>query len=328
MFCTPLVSIIIPAYNAEKTLADTLHSICQSSLRELEVLLIDDGSTDGTAALADSLAAEDERIRVQHRPNGGRSAARNAGLESATGRYIAFADADDTITPDYLQNLVQTADAHGADIVVSGFTYLRCDGRRELHPACGQLTDAEITPASLSRLPKASWTHLYRSELVKQAEARFPIGLPFGEDTCFNYLVYPYCKKLILSPECGYLYLQAEETEERVFSQRHADSLADAAAQLCDTYARQRLLPARRGLLLHFAAHALARTLARCPMADIQHPTDTLRAALHRAGIGAADLGTLPRQHRSMVRRLLRGGTGMTPVRLLKHRWRMLRHKI
>ena len=327
MSCPPLVSIIIPAYNAESTLADTLHSICQSTLRELEVLLIDDGSTDGTAALADSLAADDERIRVLHIPNRGRSSARNEGLALVKGRYIAFADADDTITPDYLQNLVQTADTHGADIVVSGFTYLRCDGRREPHPVCSHLAKEDITPASLSRLPKASWTHLFRSETVQRAGARFPIGLPFGEDTCFNYLVYPYCKKLILTPECGYLYLQAEETEDRIFSQRHADSLADAAALLCDTYAAKKLLPTHNTLLLHFCAHALTRTLARCPLRDLSHPVDTLRAAMQRNGIGEAELRPLPPKARTMLRRLLRGGTGITPLRLLQRKWRDLRRR-
>lgn len=324
---SPLLSIIIPAYNAEATLDACLRSICASTLRDWEVLLIDDGSADGTAALADAWAQKEKRISVLHRPNGGRSAARNDGLERAQGRYTAFIDADDTVTPDYLQHLTDTAETHGADIVVCGFTYLLTDGRREEHPACAVTELKEATPELFSTLPKGVCTHFYRSAAIRAAAARFPLGIPFGEDTCFHYLVYPYCRRVVLSPECGYLYLQAEETGERVFARRHADSLADAAALLVDAYAARGLLPEHSATAVHFAAHALARILARCPLADIPHPTDTLRAALTRAGIRPDNLPPLPAKHRALLQRLLRGGTGLTLRLRVKHLLRTLTHR-
>lgn len=103
----PLITVIVPVYNILAYLPRCVRSITAQTYRNLEILLVDDGSTDGTGVLCDQLAAEDERIRVFHKENGGSSSARNLGLEHARGEYIGFVDSDDYISPDMYEKLWQ-----------------------------------------------------------------------------------------------------------------------------------------------------------------------------------------------------------------------------
>lgn len=115
----PLISIIIPIYNIEEYLPRCVHSVMAQTYSHLEILLVDDGSTDGTAALCDALAAEDSRIRVFHKENGGSSSARNLGIAQAKGEYLGFVDSDDYIAPDMYERLyhgIATYDAKAAQI--------------------------------------------------------------------------------------------------------------------------------------------------------------------------------------------------------------------
>ena len=118
-----LVSVIIPVYNTEKYLEKCVRSIMEQTYRKLEILLIDDGSTDGSGALCDKLACRDERIKVVHKVNGGAAAVRNLGIELATGEYILFLDSDDWLELDAVRVLVAHANQSKADIV--RFNYVR-----------------------------------------------------------------------------------------------------------------------------------------------------------------------------------------------------------
>ncbi|MGN0557410.1 MAG: glycosyltransferase family 2 protein, partial [Acutalibacteraceae bacterium] len=111
------VSVIIPVYNAEKYLAECLESVQNQTYHPLQIILIEDGSSDQSGKICDEYAAKDERIEVYHQPNSGVSAARNKGLMSARGGWIAFIDADDRVAPDYIERLIGEAEKSGADIV-------------------------------------------------------------------------------------------------------------------------------------------------------------------------------------------------------------------
>ncbi len=113
-----LVSVIVPVYNAAAYLASTVASICAQSYRKLEILLIDDGSTDGSPQICREWAAEDSRIRVLNHDNCGASMTRNRGIEEATGDYIMFVDSDDLVVPTCVEQLLQAAFASDADLVV------------------------------------------------------------------------------------------------------------------------------------------------------------------------------------------------------------------
>ena len=114
------VSVIIPAYNAEKTIIRCLKSVCEQKLSNIEILVVDDGSEDSTASIVKNLAEKDSRIRYIYKDNGGVSSARNKGLECAKGKYISFVDSDDYVLPDIYISMIDFM-KHGADLVISGF---------------------------------------------------------------------------------------------------------------------------------------------------------------------------------------------------------------
>ena len=104
-YMKPLISVIVPVYNIIEYLPRCVHSITSQTYENLELLLVDDGSTDGTGELCDRLAAEDGRIRVFHKENGGSSSARNLGISQAKGEYLGFVDSDDYVEPDMYERL-------------------------------------------------------------------------------------------------------------------------------------------------------------------------------------------------------------------------------
>ncbi|NMN00019.1 Glycosyltransferase [Bifidobacterium sp. DSM 109958] len=117
----PVVSVILPVYGVERYLDEAVASVTAQTYRNIEIILVDDGSKDRCPAMCDAWAAKDDRIRVIHRPNGGLSAARNTGLAAATGDFVYFMDSDDVIEPDLVQACVDTAVEYGADLVMFQF---------------------------------------------------------------------------------------------------------------------------------------------------------------------------------------------------------------
>ena len=115
-----LISVIVPVYNIEEYLPRCVKSIVNQSYKNLEILLVDDGSTDGTGVLCDSLAETDSRIRVFHKTNGGSSSARNLGIKEARGEFLAFVDSDDYIEPEMYERLMQGITDSGANIAQIG----------------------------------------------------------------------------------------------------------------------------------------------------------------------------------------------------------------
>lgn len=111
------VSVVVPCYKVEKYLPELIESLQCQTLRDIEVILVDDGSPDRTGRICDEYAAEDERLHVIHKPNGGVSAARNDGMKSAVGEYIIFVDSDDYLPKNALELLYTKAEQTGADIV-------------------------------------------------------------------------------------------------------------------------------------------------------------------------------------------------------------------
>jgi glycosyltransferase EpsJ len=117
----PIISVIVPVYQAEAFLDQCVQSMLAQTERDFELLLIDDGSPDNSPALCDAYAARDSRVRVIHKPNGGVSSARNAGLDAAAGKFVVFLDSDDWAEPDYLSRLLtlQTQTAEEGVLVMT-----------------------------------------------------------------------------------------------------------------------------------------------------------------------------------------------------------------
>ncbi len=121
----PLLSVVVPAYQVVEWLEESLRSVLDQSLADLEVVVVDDGSSDGTGELADRIAAGDDRVRVVHQPNAGLGAARNAGTAAATGEFLTFADSDDLVLPGAYELLVGSLRTSGSDLAIGAVERLR-----------------------------------------------------------------------------------------------------------------------------------------------------------------------------------------------------------
>jgi len=193
MMKSELISIIIPVYNVEDYLARCLESILFQSFKDFEVLLIDDGSTDGSGKICDAYAQNDTRIRVIHKVNGGVSSARNVGLNNANGQYISFVDSDDFVHPCFLEFLYNSIKSSKADISICDYekrndnTIIK-HGINELTTEIREISHYDFSIYSISNHSTVV-TKLYRFDVLKNHF--FDTSLNYGEDAVYNFsLVY------------------------------------------------------------------------------------------------------------------------------------------
>lgn len=185
------VSIIIPVYNTGQYLYRCTESVLNQTHKNIEVIVIDDGSEEETARICDEIAVKDSRIRLVHKQNEGVSIARNTGLDMVTGDYVGFVDSDDWIDVDMFENLVREMEEHDADIVMCDATTIWDNGKTEidtfvcLHNSC-TLFKNDITPQCQLELAGSSCRALYRACRLKTGNIQFPAGLKFSEDRIFN----------------------------------------------------------------------------------------------------------------------------------------------
>ncbi len=173
------VSVIIPVYNGEKYLDNCIKSVANQTYKNLEIIVIDDGSTDRTVDICEEWKEKDHRVRVLHKPNGGRGSARNAGLAMATGEYIHFVDADDWIEEDAIESLYKALIKNNSDIVVGNMTSYIEDTRMydffidnhdyyEKDYTPQEWFKEEYEPDKMFRqLFVVAWAKLYRRKLFK-----------------------------------------------------------------------------------------------------------------------------------------------------------------
>lgn len=124
----PSISVVIPTYNVENYLTKCVESVCRQTLEDIEIIIVDDGSTDSSGRIADELARSDSRVKVIHQENGGLGPARNTGIDAATGEYVGFVDSDDWLEPEMFEDLLAEAKKNDADVCAGGFKTVT-DGR-------------------------------------------------------------------------------------------------------------------------------------------------------------------------------------------------------
>ncbi len=199
------ISIVVPVYNRAAYIGSAVESVLQQSYGDWELILVDDGSTDGSGSLCEKLAAADERVAVFHSENGGVSHARNLGLSHACGEYVMFLDADDTLLPDALQTLA--ACAADADLVVGGIQM--SDGRvfRVTEQERSYESAAETAQHFDSLFANAFYSSpcskLYRRKAIT---ARFSETDSYGEDVLFNLDFLESCGRIRVIPQVIYFY--------------------------------------------------------------------------------------------------------------------------
>lgn len=210
-----MVSVIVPLYNAEKWLKLCVKSIIQQTYRDLEILLIDDGSTDSSLKLCDRFQKKDNRIRVIHKSNGGVSVARNIGLESAEGEYLCFVDADDYLPPNAIEIMVdkmveeELDYCNGALYCINPVHNLRF---KEIHEVITWKSDVDKWCDFLDQQEWGPCAKLFRKSIIEKNCIRFPIGIKYGEDTIFVSKYLYYCDKVMTIDENLYYYNQLNQS--------------------------------------------------------------------------------------------------------------------
>lgn len=204
------ISVIVPVYKVEPYLDRCVSSIVNQTYKNLEIILVDDGSPDRCGAMCDAWAARDNRIRVIHKENGGLSDARNAGMAVATGALLGFVDSDDWIAPDMYQQLHERMVEDDSDIAACGVEMVWEDGRppRRLTREGSCVLDAgEAMRAVIeeSWLKQPVWYKLYKTALVR--DIPFPVG-KYHEDVFWTYQAVGAAKRVSVVDQIGYYYLQ------------------------------------------------------------------------------------------------------------------------
>lgn len=241
------ISVIVPVYNCEAYLPACLDSIVGQTVSDLEIILIDDGSSDSSGAICDNYAEKDARFRVIHQKNQGVSAARNAGLDIALGEFIAFVDSDDTLEPDMYETLVNLAAEHHADIVHCGYKKVHFDGSTKDVLGSGVILVQDGIKACECILAGRHFTgspctKLYRKELLH--EIRFDQHLKINEDVLLNIQVFLRAKKLVFRDVPKYLYYERAQSATRQTNRLKAKlDCVSAAEEMLDilkgTYAER-----------------------------------------------------------------------------------------
>ncbi len=215
------VSIIVPIYNVEAELRKCVSSILAQTYKDIEVILVDDGSPDNCGAICDEFASKDNRIVVIHKENGGLVNARKSGLERSTGRFISYVDGDDWIEEDFIQNLVDCQQKYNVDIVAAGFAKdIGDDSERFTNVISSGFYDktrmiAEVYPRMICAGPyfyfgvcSYVWNKLFKKELLYDCQMAVDSRISIGEDTCVVFPVLLKANTLYISENNSYHYYQ------------------------------------------------------------------------------------------------------------------------
>lgn len=205
------ISIIVPAYNIEAYLARTLDSILAQTYTNIEIIVVNDGSKDGTAAVMDRYAARDRRIRVIHKENGGVTSARLRGVAEAVGEWIGFVDGDDLVEPQMYERLLENATKYGADISHCGYQmvfpsrvdYYYNTGRlvqQDHHAGLRDLIAGDFVEPGL-------WNKLYRRRLFNGLEEKMDCSIRINEDILMNYWLFKGTERAVFEDVCPYHYI-------------------------------------------------------------------------------------------------------------------------
>ncbi len=208
------VTVIVPIYNALTHLTECLESIASQDYCDYEVILIDDGSIDGSGEISEHFAESNDNFRVIHKENAGVSAARNIGIDSAKGTFIIFVDSDDVLLPNFIGNAVKKMRATSADFLVAPFQILADEQIGECIDYLHKQNERISVETYLDVMAQyhteafwgANWAKMYRTELIHTKNIRFESGVQLAEDFRFNleYLKYVHNIAVEHNPSCLY----------------------------------------------------------------------------------------------------------------------------
>ena len=213
-----LVSIIVPVYNVAPYLREALDSVVNQSYKDLEIIIVDDGSTDGSASICEGFASSDPRIKLIHQPNKGLSGARNTGLEHATGDFVAFVDSDDSISPLFIETLVKAMESSSSSIAICRYSIIYTSGSMNgiaassVFPsmAAGVFERAEALKLLVEeKISVHVCNKLFRREML--SDISFPEGHVY-EDAVPAFKLFDKAERVVLVDESMYNYRQRTDS--------------------------------------------------------------------------------------------------------------------
>ncbi len=233
----PEVSVIIPVYNTEKYVEECVNSVKEQTLSDIEIILIDDGSTDSSPDILTHLATQDNRIRIFRRENGGAGLARNIGIKNAVGDYISFVDSDDFIDKKMLETLVRVAKENNADMVMTGIRHIGgivfggedvvkfdfkektiFDGNDGMQKLVLGTVGALACEADDSRYGYSSCKNIYRKSVIDQNNIRFCSEREFASEDMLFLIDFIFCAKCAVGiPEVMYFYRRNEGSSSKSY---------------------------------------------------------------------------------------------------------------
>lgn len=221
-----LVSVIIPVYNVKKYLKKCVSSVIEQSYRNLEIILVDDGSTDGSESICDSFALKDNRVKVLHKKNGGLGLARNSGIEAANGEYIYFIDSDDYVSKGAISHLMFNIEKYNCDTVIGGFIRVNENDIKLYTKGSSSLTfiDSEVKNILLPRLIGSAvskhdsirmsvWNVIYSAKIIKENSIKFVSErIYLSEDVIWDIDYFNVAKKVKIIDKEDYFYRKHQGT--------------------------------------------------------------------------------------------------------------------
>ena len=206
------VSVIVPIYNVEKYIGKCILSIIEQTYKNIEIILVDDGSLDDSGNIADEYATRDNRIKVIHKANAGVSAARNSGLDAATGDFVCFSDGDDYVMPNYVEHLLKLCLTYHADVAYTVDMYTTFHNEHIANNQVKVITPEDATENILCyKVPIGVYSKLFNREFLVKNNIRFLEDVYIGEGFNFNTACFQRANKVVMSNERIYFYRRDNE---------------------------------------------------------------------------------------------------------------------
>lgn len=231
-----LVSVILPIYNVEKYLERCISTIINQTYRNLEIILIDDGSTDLSADICDKWAAKDKRIKVVHKKNAGLGMARNTGIDNVSGKYVFFVDSDDYVSPDMVEKVVGLAEKTEADVVCYGSCAVNAHGKirsisvprtkKEIYNGdeiredfLADLIAPDPVSGETTNLIMSAWATMVSRQLIEETGWRFVSEREYISEDVYSLLtLYKYARRTAILPEALYFYCENSGSLTQTFN--------------------------------------------------------------------------------------------------------------
>lgn len=228
------VSLIVPFYNTALFLEKCVDSIRSQTHGNIEVLLVDDGSKDGSSTLADQFAIQDSRIRVVHKSNQGVSSARNTGLDMVSGEYVCFADSDDFLENDYVEYLLKMAEENNAEIAITSRMFSTLYSSSQTPVDAPRVYSGEDAAVRLLYYdyPLGVYCKIFRRDFLNRHNVRFMLDVYVGEDFVFNALAFAKAQKVVVGNRKVYCYRRDNASSAMSTFARHKAEMAVKSVEI------------------------------------------------------------------------------------------------